>query len=214
MLGWLTGVKSSNSIPILTGLELIQPSQEDLKAFSAAFGATSSAPMFYIRGHSPDCPNLTCNKVDRFEIKLSDFQDLWAKFNDGSNQIDLVAIGSPHASFKECEQFAELLRGRQCAKHTQAIVTVSRDTLKKMENTGVSEKLIRSGVQIIPDICWCSMTEPVFPVRAAVVITNSGKYAYYGQALTGREFRFGGLQECAKAAIDGKVNLTLPKWLL
>ena len=83
-----------------------------------------------------------------------------------------------------------------------------------MKNSGVSEKLIRSGVQIIPDICWCSMTEPVFPVRAAVVITNSGKYAYYGRALTGREFRFGGLQECAKAAIDGEVNLTLPNWLL
>ena len=214
MLGWLAGVKSQNGIPVLTGLEFARPSRDDLKAFSAAFGTTSSAPMFYMQGHMPDDTPLPSSDLDQFEITCEDVKNLWVNFNCGSNQIDLVAIGSPHASSSECKDFADLLGGRKCAGKTKTIITVGRETLNQITKNGVLQKLKKSGVQIIPDICWCSITKPIFPVETRVVITNSGKYAHYGQALTSSDIRFGGLKECATAALTGYVDSNIPNWLL
>ena len=45
------------------------------------------------------------------------------------------------------------------------------------------------------------------------LITNSGKYAHYGEGLTGRNIRFGSLSDCAIAALSGFVNDELPNWL-
>ena len=41
------------------------------------------------------------------------YMNLWQNFNNGNNKIDLVAIGSPHASTTECIQFLELLEDKQ-----------------------------------------------------------------------------------------------------
>jgi len=71
----------------------------------------------------------------------------------------------------------------------------------------------RAGVRIIPDICWCSITEPVFPRDAKVLITNSGKYSHYAQGLTGCGVRFGSLSDCARAARTGRAAKQLPDWL-
>ena len=93
------------------------------------------------------------------------------------------------------------------------ILTVGRETLAKIGDHGNLNQLSRLGVQIIPDICWCSITEPVFPPKTQSLITNSGKYAHYGEGLTGRNIRFGSLNDCASAALTGFVNDELPKWL-
>ena len=45
-------------------------------------------------------------------------------------------------------------------------------------------------------------------------MTNSGKYAHYGKGLTGRDVRFGSLEDCAGAALGGRVRAGLPWWLL
>ena len=69
------------------------------------------------------------------------------------------------------------------------------------------------GIRVIPDLCWCSISEPVFPPSARTVMTNSGKYAHYGPALTGRQMRFGSLADCVAAARSGQAPKRLPGWL-
>jgi len=44
-------------------------------------------------------------------------------------------------------------------------------------------------------------------------MTNSGKYAHYGPALSGRAVRFGGLAACARAAQTGFADDMPPAWL-
>ena len=44
-------------------------------------------------------------------------------------------------------------------------------------------------------------------------MTNSGKYAHYGKGLSGREVRFGSLENCANTAMSGQAPLGLPIWL-
>ena len=43
------------------------------------------------------------------------------------------------------------------------IITVGRQTLNLLKEEGIYEQLLNSKVQIISDICWCSITEPIFP---------------------------------------------------
>ena len=213
MLGWLAGIKSPNEIPLLTGLETTQVEQDDLKALCAAFGTTSSAPMLHIRGHTPEDYFLLQSQLTVFKITKIDLRKLWKNFNIGFNQIDLVAIGSPHASLAECNKFADLMQGKKCAVSTKTIITVGRETLHKIKINGTIDRLETSGVKVIADLCWCSITEPVFPHATEVVMTNSGKYAHYGKALTGRDFRFGSLKDCSLASVGGSMSSSLPDWL-
>ena len=213
MLGWLAGAKSPTGIPVLTGLEALTPTKDDLKALCAAFGTTSAAPMLHIRGHTPEGDFPLASDAPQYEIKHDDLVKLWQDFNSAEGQIDLVAIGSPHASLAECRRFAELLGDGQCHNATQTILTVGRNTRAQMKDEGLLDRLLSAGVQVYPDICWCSITEPVFPQTAAVLMTNSGKYAHYGHGLTGRDVRFGSLADCARAAVSGRTDAGLPWWL-
>lgn len=213
MLGWLTGVKSPNHIPVLTGLETAQPTEDDLKALCAAFGTTSASPMLHIRGYTPEGDLPLNADAERFDITPADLAQVWWDFNAAGDQIDLVAIGSPHASLSECRKLADLMDSHHCNLKTTTIVTIGRDVLSAATAEGIVARLQSAGVQIIPDICWCSITEPVFPRRAKVLMTNSGKYSHYAKGLTGRSVRFGSLSECANASRTGNAAKQLPDWL-
>jgi predicted aconitase/predicted aconitase with swiveling domain len=213
MLGWLAGAKSPAGIPVLTGLEHLSPTPDDLKAMCAAFGTTSAAPMLHVSGHTPEADLPLAADARRLEITPDDLRQLWREFNAGDDRVDLVAIGSPHASLAETRRFADLLDARHCHDATRTIVTVGRKTLAGMAAEGILDRLKTAGVTVIPDLCWCSITEPVFPEEASVIMTNSGKYAHYGKGLTGRNMRFGSLEACAAAAVTGRATPGLPAWL-
>ncbi|MCO6410573.1 cis-3-hydroxy-L-proline dehydratase [Hoeflea alexandrii] len=213
MLGWLAGAKSPAGIPVLSGLEHLSPTPDDLKALCAAFGTTSAAPMLHVRGHTPEGGLPLAVDARLEEITPGDLRQLWREFNAGGDRIDLVAIGSPHASLAETRRFADLLDAQHCHDGTTAIVTVGRRTLADMAAEGILDRLQGAGVKVIPDLCWCSITEPVFPAEASVVMTNSGKYAHYGKGLTGRNMRFGSLEDCTRAAVTGRAGPGLPAWL-
>jgi hypothetical protein len=59
----------------------------------------------------------------------------------------------------------------------------------------------------------CMVTEPLIPVAAQTIMTNSGKYAHYGPGLVGRGFRFGSLAACVDVACAGRAGDGLPGWL-
>jgi predicted aconitase/predicted aconitase with swiveling domain len=211
MLGYIAGQLSPDRIPILTGLEHAAPSRDDLKAMCAAFGTTSAAPMLHVAGITPEAGNFP-DVADRVTVTRSDLARVWAELNPGSEKVDLVAFGSPHFSLSECRALAGLVQGHR-AKATAVIVTVGQDVLAKARAEGTLARLEEFGAQVIPDICWCSITEPIFPPEARNLMTNSGKYAHYAPGLSGRTVRFGSLADCVKVALTGVAPKTLPDWL-
>ena len=209
----LAGSKSPNGIPVLIGLEDISLSNDDLKALCAAFGTTSASPMLHIKGHTPEGELPSTQDAISKTIMPNDLLNLWQNFNTGNNKVDLVAIGSPHASYAECMKFLKLLLEKNQTVIVPTILTVGRETLGKLKDQGNLDKFSKLGVQVVPDICWCSITEPVFPSETKSLVTNSGKYAHYGKGLTGRNVRFGSLANCASASMSGYVDIELPVWL-
>ena len=213
MIGWLIGKFSPNKIPLVTGLEKTSLTADDLKALCAAFGTTSAAPMLFIDGHTPGDELSNIQQMDKFKITREHLATLWKDFNTADIKVDLVAIGSPHASLSECRNFVKFLDGKSCSPNVKTIITVGRDVLSQVKEEGILEELKRAGIQVVSDICWCSITEPIFPYNTSVIMTNSGKYAHYAHGLTGRKTRFGSLEDCAKTAQSGLANSDLPYWL-
>ncbi|MCW3783149.1 cis-3-hydroxy-L-proline dehydratase [Defluviimonas salinarum] len=213
MLGYLAGRLAPDRIPLLAGLEGTTPSTDDLKALCAAFGTTSAAPMLHVAGITPEAGLAPAPGADTVRITRADLARSWAKFNSGPSEVDLVAFGSPHFSAAECRKLADLVDGRHCHPGTAAIVTLGRDTLAATRADGTLGRLEAAGIRIVPDLCWCSISEPVFPPAARTLMTNSGKYAHYAPALSGRAVRFGSLADCVAAALTGRASDTPPDWL-
>jgi predicted aconitase/predicted aconitase with swiveling domain len=210
LIGWLAGKASPDRIPLLRGLQAARPSPENLKAVCAAFGTTSAAPMLHVEGVTPEADRIAPD-ADRARITRADMAAGWRVLNDGPEAVELVAIGSPHASLIECAALADALAGRRVAVAT--IVTAGRAVIGLARVDGTLARLEAAGVQVLPDLCWCSISEPVFPPGTRALMTNSGKYAHYGPGLSGRAVRFGGLAACAAAAVTGHARKSLPDWL-
>lgn len=213
LLGYLAGSASPERIPFLRGLAATSPSGDDLKALCAAFGTTSAAPMLHIEGVTPGSHDAVAEDADRARITRRDMADAWTALNEGPEAVDLVAFGSPHASLEECRAIADAFGSRRRLDGVRVIVTAGRDVMAQARRDGVLGRLEDCGVELLPDLCWCSISEPVFPPATRTVMTNSGKYAHYGPGLSGRGVRFGSLDDCVQAATEGSVPPRLPRWL-
>ncbi|WP_019994684.1 cis-3-hydroxy-L-proline dehydratase [Aureimonas ureilytica] len=213
VIGYLAGLAAPDRIPVLTGLATLALSPDDLKALCAAFGTTSAAPMLHVEGVTPEAVGAALPEADHVTITRADLATAWERLNGGPGDIDLVALGSPHASLAECRALAEALGGRHRAEGVSVIVTAGRDTIAAARADGTLARLQTSGVEVLPDLCWCSISRPVFPERAKVVLTDSGKYAHYGPGLSGCTVRLGTLDDCVEAALTGHAPPRLPAWL-
>ncbi|RYC17532.1 cis-3-hydroxy-L-proline dehydratase [Ciceribacter ferrooxidans] len=218
LLGYQVGLLAPNTIPVLTGLETVAPSDDDLKAFGAAFATTSAAPMFHIVGVTPEAPTLQAAAggatLPVLTVSHADLLAVWRSFNPVTGEpVDLVALGNPHFSADECRHLAELCRGRKKHPDVALTVTASRSTYGKIIESGLAAELEAFGVTFVRDACWCTVMPPIVPPAARLIVTNSGKYAHYGPGLSGKEVRFASLAGCVDAAILGRCPEAPPAWL-
>ncbi|KQX42136.1 MULTISPECIES: cis-3-hydroxy-L-proline dehydratase [unclassified Ensifer] len=213
LIGYLAGKAAPDRIPLLRGLASAKPSRDDLKALCAAFGTTSASPMLHVEGVTPEAEGAAAKDADHTTITRADMAAAWSLLNDGPAEVELVAIGSPHASLEECRALATAFDGRKRDSNVAVIVTAGRDAIAAARDEGLLARLEESGIQVLPDLCWCSISEPVFPTKTRALMTNSGKYAHYGPGLSGRAVRFSNLADCVEAALTGRVSVRLPAWL-
>ena len=213
LIGWLAGKLAPDTIPLLMGLENLTPTTDDLKALCAAFGTTSGEPMLHILGHTPEASVQPQQNLPTKKINPHNLREAWFELNRGLEQIDLVAIGSPHASIDEIRKVVTLLNGRKCHPRTQLKITTARFTKQQADSEGITEILKYAGIQLMVDLCWCSIIEPIFPANAMGLMTNSGKYAHYAHGLSNRHSRLGSLKDCVNAATSGHAALEPPSWL-
>lgn len=213
LIGWIAGNLACDKIPLLTGLAEHAPDTDDLKALCAAFGTTSGAPMLHIQEITPESDQYLANELPSQTIGPLDILCAWQSFNNLQTPVNLIALGSPHLSISECQSFAALMQGRKVGNDIHVILTVGRDTLQSIQSNGVLTQLLDAGAQVVPDVCWCSISRPLFPVNTRSVMTNSAKYAHYGPALSDCDVVFGSLRECANTAVTGSAPEQPPAWL-
>lgn len=219
LLGYHVGLLADSRVPVVTGLELTNPSSDDLKGFSAAFATTASAPMFHLAGITPEAGSLDealggSSPLFDISVKPDDLLDAWHELNSATRaEVDLVALGNPHFSTTELAALADLCRSRHKHPDVAVVVTCGRDVLARARAAGDIEPIEAFGVTVVSDTCWCMIGEPVIPPTARTLMTNSGKYAHYGPGLVGRPVHFAALPECVDAACSGRASGRRPAWL-
>ncbi|TDZ17320.1 Uncharacterized protein Cob_v009901 [Colletotrichum orbiculare MAFF 240422] len=218
LLGYHIGELVGSKIPFIVGLESASPSTSDLKAFGAGFATTSSAPMFHMRGVTPEAPAVETgiSQLPRIDVELRGLQQTWTRLNTAPEPfVDMVTLGNPHFSVDEFAQLAQLCRNRQRSENVGFAITTSRAVYQQALGLGYLDVLEAFGARFITDACWCMIEEPLVPAGVRHVMTNSAKYAHYGPGIVGKRFHFGDVTGCVDAACAGvrtEQDLT-PSWL-
>jgi len=201
LLGLHIGSLAAHHVPIIRGLDHLAPSDDDLKALSAAFATTSSAAMFHAEGITPEAGDAVLAGAPEISVSLHDLIALREQINTANQEaIDLVCLGNPHFSLAECARLSQLCKGRSKRKGVDLLVTLSRYVYGQAKAAGYVGPLEAFGVRFIRDTCWCMLGAPVVPESNLAIMTNSGKFAHYAPGLINRPVYFGSLSECVDAA--------------
>ncbi len=239
LMGWTVGNLSDGKVPVILGMDQLPMTDDNLKAFCAAYGTTGTSPLFHMAHVTPEAMDKTTVKEIVKSCKREgnvvhvSMEDLYKGFTmlDGSTfgdddtnpdtdpdkRVDLIALGNPHLSLNELKRLSELLEADRMELKIKTIATLSRHVQAEGSELGYTKKLEEFGVTLVNDTCWCMMLDPpIIPVDpAARIMTNSGKYAHYGPGLTNRKLRFGTMMECVEAAKMGeKRSSSIPSWLV
>ncbi|KAB8233069.1 uncharacterized protein BDW43DRAFT_319835 [Aspergillus alliaceus] len=207
LLGYVVGKLAQNNIPLVCGLVYLQPRVMDLKAFSAAFGTTSSAAMFHIKGITPEAAKFAEleSELPIIDLKHEEIVEAWRMLNSAQDlSVDLVSLGNPHFFLAEFQVLAKLCSGRKKSPDVKFIITTGRNTYELAEKAGYVDIIDTFGATIITDTCWCMLGEPVIPLGSRNIMTNSAKYAHYAPGMVKRGIHFGSLAECVEAGCGGR----------
>ncbi len=208
VLGHLVGSLAKDRIPVVDGLEH-HPTEDQFKAFSAAVSTSGMVAMFHIVGHTPEAPTLSDAFLGKKpkESDLLNVETLRAARDELSTsegeKVDMVLLGSPHFSLTEFDALLPLVRGRKRAEGVRFLVTTSRLVRDVLSSKGTLAELQEFGAQLTVDTC--PLASPMLPPEVKVLMTNSGKYAYYSPGLLGVQTVFGSLRDCVESAVQGRV---------
>jgi len=202
---WLGGV-AGDTVCALTGLDGT-PGEDDLKAFCAAAAATGAVGLVHLVGITPEAPDLQAAVGDHpppqpEKVTLDALLKVEARLSaTGAEQLDAVALGSPHFSAEECRATLQIAGDRPF--RLPVYLCTGRHVLAQLEAEGVRSALEALGATFVVDTCV--VTTPILPQKGGVLMTNSAKFAQYATPNTGYQPVFAGLDACVASAQQRKV---------
>ena len=215
VLGYYIGERTGQKTPVLEGLPK-EIAEDHLKALGAAAASSGRVALFHATGITPEAPTLEAafqgNEPEEIvEVGLEDLRTVRDRLSTvAGDTLDVVALGSPHFSPGEFRHLAALVTGKERNPNVEVLVTTNRFTRDLIQKSPFWAELERFGVKITVDTCILHM--PVLRPDAKVLMTNSGKYAYYIPGMLGRQVIFGSLADCVKSAILGRVHREDTLW--
>jgi len=208
VLGHLIGRATGTKVPAIVGLPPGVP-EDALKAFGAAAASSGGVAMFHAVGTTPEAPTLEAalGGAAPEQVIDVDLAALRAARDELTTHLDgvltAVSVGTPHFSLEEFRSLAALVSGRQVAPGVEFYVNTSREVLAAAAAEGTVHTLRLAGIDIVTDTC--TYITPVLRGRNGIVMTNSGKWAWYAPGNIGVEVAFGSLIDCVDSAMAGAI---------
>ena len=212
VLGHLLGQEAGTEVAAIAGLPA-DTSEDRLKALGAAAASSGSIAMFHAVGITPEAPTLEVaiagEPVPEFVVPTERLRAARRELGTARDgRLGAVSVGTPHASLAELERLAALLGTAEPA--VPFYVNIGRDVLAEAEERGPIATLRSAGVRIVSDTC--TYISPVMDVADGPVMTDSAKWAWYAPANIGVDVVIGGLEDCVRSAIAGRVLLDETLW--
>ncbi len=213
VLGAWLGRVAGGEVAVIDGLR-VKPTEDQLKALGAAAASTGAVGLFHITGVTPEAPTLAAalgGSSPRRSLTLTRERLVLERDRLSSargEQLDVVAVGSPHFSLDEFSELRALLNGRRVCVPFHACT--SRQVYEGLESCGWLPGLVELGINLVTDTCV--VVTPVIQAERGVLMTNSGKFANYSDSLIGHQVIFGSLAECVESAVAGRVIRDASSW--
>jgi predicted aconitase len=212
LLGIALGRHAGSSVAVIEGLPA-DLGEDGLKAIGAAAASSGAVAMFHAVGLTPEAATLEA-ALDGAEpeavetITLAELRAIRDELSAQSEDAPLrgVALGTPHASLAELREVERRLGSRRPA--VELVVSTARDLAAA--EPALIERLETAGVKILFDTC--SYVSPVFAPGSGVVMTDSGKWAYYAPATIGAATVIGSTEDCIASAVAGRVVRGSSAW--
>jgi predicted aconitase len=217
-LGYLVGARAGSAVPVIDGIRGT-PTTEALKSFCSTVATAGAVGLFHMVGVTPEAPTLAAALGGRepqrvLDVSRDDLRAVWAQLSTGVGaDLQLVVMGSPHATLGDLVELAALVDGRIKHPDVDVLLTTSRLAEDQARERGVLGAIEAFGVRVSTDRCLCMLNEKLLPPGTAGVMTNSGKFAHYGPGLIRRGVYFGSTADCVDSAVAGRPILGEPPWL-
>jgi predicted aconitase len=212
-VGLIVGARSGERIPAIVGLPSSgdRPVEDRLKALGAAAASSGAVALFHAVGLTPEAPTLHDAFGGRppdetIAITPGDLGDALRRLSmvpDGS-PISAVCLGTPHFSRAEWDRLLPQLRAaRRRGRGVPVYVNTGRAILESLRRDAALDDLDALNLVVVTDTC--TYLTPIVERLAGAIMTNSGKWAYYGPGNLGVQVAFGDLEDCVASAAAGRV---------
>ena len=205
LLGGVVGAVGGSEVAAILGLDA-RATEDRLKALGAASASTGSTALFHAIGVTPEADEVSpvIDDPRRVTVRRETLQAMFDVFDRDQGPLGAVSVGTPHFSVTEFYQLAELASGR--TSRVPFLVNTGRDVLAQLEKTPILAAVEGFGATIVTDTCV--YITPVLGDIDGVLMTNSGKAAFYAPGNLGVSVSFGSLADCVESAEAGKVVRT------
>lgn len=207
LLGVVLGRAVDSRVGVFVGLDAA--SEDELKAIAAGAAAAGGVGLFHVVGVTPEAPTLAA-ATQSIEVShhtmvtVDHLADAAAPLTTatGDEPLRAVCLGTPHFSIDEFVETIDRLDGRRVHDSVDMLVTTSRAVAAELGLRRLDTTLADANVKVVLDTCT------YYPPRPTGVdgltLTNSAKWAYYGQGLLEVPIGFTSLETCVESAIAGR----------
>ncbi|MCH8340427.1 MAG: aconitase X catalytic domain-containing protein [Chloroflexi bacterium] len=208
VLGYVLGKIAGDRVACISGFA-VEPDEDQLKAFGAAAASSGAVALFHIPGVTPEAPSVEAafqgrEPEERIPISMDHLRAARKELTTApGTELDMVVLGSPHFSLAEFQSLTPLLEGVSKHPKVQFLITTSRAMAALAEKSGLLDPIREFGGRITLDTCI--LTTPMLSDHVRSLMTNSAKYAYYSPGLLNVNVAYGGLAECVRSAVHGKI---------
>jgi len=213
-LGHYLGSAAEEKIPVIEGLDTAA-SSDQLKALCAAAASAGAVALFHAIGVTPEANSLEeafgGNEPERvIDVGPSVLQEAWEDLSTAKekDKLDLVVLGCPHFSFDEFRELAGLIRekteqGQTLNAEVKFVIISCQSSYALAERSEYLDVARGFGAEITLDTCV--FHTPMVGGDTKVIMTNSGKCAYYAPGELGVNVAFGTMADCVESAVAGCV---------
>jgi hypothetical protein len=175
-LGYFVCKHMKKGIPYFQGIE--NANTDMLKALGAALAAYGSMALFHAENVTPEARReiISCSEIeDKISVSQEDIEKSYEEMSASVDDVDLIALGCPHASIEEIRKIASLLRQKRL--RIPMWIFTSRATKAVAERAGYVDRLEKANVKILADTCPVVMPTEELGIKKIAV--NSGKATFY-----------------------------------
>jgi predicted aconitase len=212
MLGHLLGHAVRDEVPVIQGLPR-GVTGDQLKALGAASASSGAVGLFHAIGVTPEADTLEQafqggEPSQVIEIDLGNLARAWSDLStvEEGARLDAVVLGCPHFSYAEFEQLAKAIEregNMPVSPHVRFLILTSQTSFGLLKRSRLLDTILSFRADIVLDTC--TFHAPILSSDTSVIMTNSGKHAYYAPGELGVEVSFGDITDCVRSAVKGVV---------